>query len=499
MSQHTQQYTPTMTSLPPLPVTPTSASGSAPGSGSAPNLYVRALGDSSLPASPGATDVDRLHSQMMLLHSQMVDYDIDSGMTPVVQPTTLLSSNSPSPPSTRPPPIVTANLPGQTARAPSAPPMTAPTHPELDSHLADDDIDALYHSIRQQKIQSVIIDTPIALALASGGPPPPLPSATPMQSELAVLRKDNAALRDSVAEYKSKLAQLGRDLDDRDRRTPSHQDNEAKYERISDLETAVDQLRADVRARDAEITRLQTQLIETQDQVMDREDQIARLHRDMDRFADTGVQMAKLEKQLEDVMEENDALRAKLSKAKSLGDPRAVGHADVPQIHIHEASPLDGISGIDTSAPPSPSQVKAMERAFQDQLAKEREDWSMQLLDAERAARDADMHRRRLEDELDRVRMQADELERQAKQVRRRSDYRARGSTQEQEVELEALKVHVHHMKGLLQTHMGGPRELAETVTNLSHKLSYWTVMRDVYEETIQELVQLADLDLDDD
>ncbi|KAI9149720.1 hypothetical protein H9P43_009899 [Blastocladiella emersonii ATCC 22665] len=492
-------------------------------------------------ASPTSmSDVDRLHLQMMALHEQMGDYDMDSDLDDYASTMGVPTSSGPVPttkhtPSPAPrgglpqlPPSPRGGLPPSgpppTSRTPSAPPMTAPAHPELDAELADDDIDALYHSIRQQKIASVIIETPLSLALSQGQAPPlPTPPAT---AELVVLRKDNVALRDSVAEYKRKVGELTRDVEDGHRRTraleeqlrhfemlfeQAHQDNEAKYERIADLETDVDQLRSDVRSRDAELARAQTQLLDTQETVLDREDEIARLHRDLERFVDLEQDLRRANARVEALEGENDLLKAQVAKATAdarqgqLEENLAQRTLSPSNIEL-PASPAASSGtpandAIDTSAPPPPSQIKALNKAFADQLAKEREQFTMQLIDAERTARDADAHRKRLEDELASLRAKADDLEKAAKAVRRRSDYRARGSTNDLEIELDAYKVHVHHLKKLLQTHVGAgnSREFSETVTNLSLKLSYWTVLRDVYEETIQELVQIAHLDDGDD
>ena len=70
-----------------------------------------------------------------------------------------------------------------------------------------------------------------------------------------------------------------------------------------------------------------------------------------------------------------------------------------------------------------------------------------------------------------------------------RARYQVRLSENNPDNELETYRVHASHLKSLLQKQLGA-RDVAETVSELSLKLSYWSVLRDVYEETFEELIR---------
>ncbi|KNE59021.1 hypothetical protein AMAG_03371 [Allomyces macrogynus ATCC 38327] len=487
------------------------------------------------PASPGVTDVDRLHSQMLALQDQVRDYEQDMAAlqriptVPVRAPAPIkpvpqrLNSNGsnggpPGAPSPRGlcrapcphscaswaaspakfarvgvrPPAPSAPLPVDAhARGTENPPARCPARVDtsraaaadmskpfdlasLADELPDDDIDALYHSIRQQKIASVLIE------------PHTMPQS-PLYSESAALRRDNVALRESLAEYKRKVADLAKAND----------------------ETVVND-------------RLHEQLTQAQDQLFEQESLVAKLHRDLDRFADTEQQLRKMATHAEQLAAENEKLRTQLlevqqdqrqtqfqenmaRRGSALPIPVSPVAGPAPAA-AGSASPDPAGSGIETNAPPPPSQIKALDRAFADQLELERAEFAKQLKEVERQAREAELARRRAEAELEGLRDRAEEQAAEAKKLKRRSDFRSRpmswqveaapATNQDLEMELEAYKVHVHHLKSILQSNPSS-REYEEKVSSLSLKLSYWTVLRDVYEDTIQELMAMANIDVD--
>ncbi|KNE57847.1 hypothetical protein AMAG_04692 [Allomyces macrogynus ATCC 38327] len=536
------------------------------------------------PASPGVTDVDRLHSQMLALQDQVRDYELDMAAlqriptVPVRAPAPIkpipqrLNSNgstggppggAPSPRGAVPSPMSplrklaaspASSLGSSSAPAPSAPLPSTPTRAapkparplparvdtsraaaadmskpfdlaSLADELPDDDIDALYHSIRQQKIASVLIE------------PHAMPQS-PLYSESAALRRDNVTLRESLAEYKRKVADLAKANDETVKKMratdeqmrhlqmlfdQAHADNAAKYDRIADLEADVDELRADVREREVVNDRLHEQLTQAQDQLFEQESLVAKLHRDLDRFADTEQQLRKMAAHAEQLAAENEKLRAQLlevqqdqrqtqfqenmaRRGSALPIPVSPVAGPTATAAAGSASPDPAGSGIETDAPPPPSQIKALDRAFADQLELERAEFAKQLKEVERQAREAELARRRAEAELEGLRDRAEEQAAEAKKLKRRSDFRSRpmswqveaapATNQDLEMELEAYKVHVHHLKSILQSNPSS-REYEEKVSSLSLKLSYWTVLRDVYEDTIQELMAMANIDVD--
>ncbi|KAL7750186.1 hypothetical protein RI367_004359 [Sorochytrium milnesiophthora] len=411
--------------------------------------------------------------------------------------------------------------------SPAAGTAAAPTHMpaavEAYSVSSDDvdDIDALYHSMRAQQQQ--VVSPRLQQQQQQSYPTIPQPSSPPMptspntadERQVMQLRNENRVQAHTIAQLQQQLTALSSQLalgeqeaDEREEQLhhlqtlfeQAHSDNQAKYEQIAQMATDLDHARSDLRVRDTEIARLTRRLAQSEDIVAQQQEQLA---------ATTATTTAKTavnsprpsprELELEQMVA---TLQAAVT---SLQTP-----APSPQ-KARSASQAADDDHQDTAAPAAtPSQVRAMNRAFDEQLSQQRAESASKVRTLEQALHESEVARRQLQLERESLLEQQAQQAADARRLKRRSDLRARtnigpiaplsptsssvlplaspSATKDVDVDREALKVHNGHLQSLLERNLG-KADYAHTITSLSLKLSYWTVLRDVYEDTIKELM----------
>lgn len=384
---------------------------------------------------PPHHDVDQVQQQLLQLRRSVSDLDYDQAhysdvwdmhsdddgkQDPLDADT---SGSSPSDSAN----YSAASSPQQMRHTHLATPPAEQTDGDLELELADDldDINALYNAIRAQKIvthghqrRSRELTSPLMHS-------PPLPSpvdiaAPPAEAEAVHEHETEttassaiARIQRNMASMEERLAQAERDSSRKDEelRTlqalfdQAHADNLAKHQQLLQVESELDRAHTDLRARDAQLATTALSSSRTM-----REQTLE-------------AQVRKLEQQL---------------------------HGTRPQ---RLPSPVSD----ESSVPPAvaPSQIRAMNREFNEQLASQRTHY--------------ETHIRTLESRL------------------ANSSNKSSSSSSPAVDDVAVYKVHVQHLQSLLGQQLSSAH-YAQTVTALSLKLSYWTVLRDVYEDTIAEL-----------
>jgi hypothetical protein len=140
--------------------------------------------------------------------------------------------------------------------------------------------------------------------------------------------------------------------------------------------------------------------------------------------------------------------------------------------------------------------VESLTRDFSKKMESQRVQFQSELDHSIKIGNQHELDKQFLQNELDQLRDRLSKGYSKQKELLNRENGIPHRLCEATALELETYQLHVDHLKSLLAKNLSSTN-YSETVTNLSLKLSYTHILKEIYEETIDELLHLAKLNVE--
>lgn len=323
----------------------------------------------------------------------------------------------------------------------------------------------------------------------------------------------------------------------------AHADNQEKYARLDKLETEYERVRIESQNKETELLKVQSSLQEVLNELNGKEAELKKAYTLIDQLTvqvDSGSKSAaisppeqELQSRLESLRAENSKLLSKLEISQKENMELKNHLSAATQNDTSNARRTSASSSVSSEPAMSPSQMRAMNKLFENELDKERSEFFKKIKSFEKQLRDLESLNKHLEEEN--IKLSGELQQERAlhnQYVNNRNSITTNGSSfqslppspvspnpdakqqysrvklgpshsippfnpslpaplsEEATVQIlqSTYQTHLEHLKSLLIEKHNISEHYTETISSLSLKLSYWVCLKEVYEEMIDEL-----------